>query len=254
MFFIDATAEDCNALRSRHGYEFFCPENFETAWMKFYTRDDRADLFLPVSKKGFNSWNLLQNFKHSFLTAIVIDPYILDNKDLIVNNINKIIDELLRFSSCNKKIEVLVITTDNAKELSNAGWEERYKILSQVVANYQNVEVILFRYPKNIPDHARGVFTNYWYIYSGNSFTYFNNNGQMRGNINDNIFFFMNFYKRTIGLLKERLHDAEDFINASKNDLIKIGVQELKKRRFATTPIADDYMPALIKTIKSFSE
>ena len=254
MFFIDATAVECNALRSRHGYEFFCPENFETAWMKFYTRDDRADLFLPVSKKGFNSWNLLQNFKHSFLTAIVIDPYILDNKDLIVNNINKIIDELLRFSSCNKKIEVLVITTDNAKELSNAGWEERYKILSQVVANYQNVEVILFRYPKNIPDHARGVFTNYWYIYSGNSFTYFNNNGQMRGNINDNIFFFMNFYKRTIGLLKERLHDAEDFINASKNDLIKIGVQELKKRRFATTPIADDYMPALIKTIKSFSE
>lgn len=251
MLFIDSDASTCTKLKTQFGFEFFCEENFEKEWMKYYSGNDRLELGMSVDKKGFNDWALLKSIRHPVLSAIVVDPFLLADKQLIKTNINKIIEQLISLEIINKVKEIILITTDDQKELSNSAWQERFQIISKIQETFKGVEVYLFRYPKNIPDHARGIFTNYWYIYSGNSFKYFDDKGQLK-KVNDNISFQMNFYKKTINQIASRLKDAEEYVLKSLDDTISIGVQEKKQRRFTTKPIAADYLPSIIKTIKSF--
>lgn len=251
MLFLDSDSTTCSKLKTQFGFEFFCKENFEKEWVKYYSGNDRVELAMSVDKKGFNDWAQLKSISHPVLSAIVVDPFLLADKSLIATNINKIIEQLISLEIINKVKEIILITTDDQKELSNSAWQERFQLISKIKETFDGVEVYLFRYPKNIPDHARGIFTNYWYIYSGNSFKFFDVNGKLK-NVNDNISFQMNFYKKTINQLASRLKDAEEFVLKSFDDTIAIGVQEKKQRRFCTKPITNDYLPAIIKTIKSF--
>jgi hypothetical protein len=253
MFFIDANAQTCNELRAKYGFAFFCKDNFEVEWMKYYCQRNRAELTMPVDATGFNEWNKLELLKHTFITAIIIDPFLLNEKETLETNINELIKSLIAFENIDCMREIILITTDNKnKELSDDTWQERFNIVSKLKSLFPKVDFYLFRYPSKCGDHERGIYTNYWFIKSGTSFNFANKSGNIK-DAHDDITSHMNFYKGTLDMLTSRMKDAEAYVIFSIDEPIT-GILQGKKRRFSTKPIPEDYMPALIKTIKSFSE
>ena len=238
MFFLKLNSADCLKLSNKHGFAFFNIESFEEQWKPFYFDLDREDLELPVTNNEninprFNSWEILEKFNFPLNTILISDPYILLDKELIRSNISQIIKKLLANVPSDISIEIIITTTDGPKELSNSAWEERWIALQEDLKNYlnhrANLKFALYRYPKNIPDHARFILTNYWFIKSGNSFNYFDQRGKLKNNIKDDISFKLSFLKTNRNLMKERLLDAKEYVSKSIDEPERGYLPEVKR-------------------------
>ena len=227
IFFLDFKANECAKFSQKYGFAFFNVESFEEQWKPFYFDLDREDLDLPVTNNEncnprFDNWGILEKFNFPLNTILISDPYILGDKSLIRSNLSQIIKKLLANVPSDISIEIIITTTDGPKDLSNTAWEDRWSALKEdLKSNLDNrldLKFALYRYPKNIPDHARFILTNYWFIKSGNSFTYFDERGKLKNNIKDDIIFRLSLLKTTQNLIKERLLDAKLFVSKSENE------------------------------------
>ncbi len=246
MFFLfDPDTDQVNRLTAL-SFEVFTNMNFQTKWHAYVTGNYREELFQPVSRAGFDSWSKLNSFKHPSNSIIICDPYLLSNRADMDTNICKLIEQLIELDRTSECKHFYIITTDGLKLKSNDYWIKAYDRLADVTKQYPNIEVSVFRYPGNLADHSRGIFTAYWYIQSGNSFNYFTDKNVVRDNIKDNISFNMTFLKRNRRVIEERLKDIELYISKSIDDTKAIGMQELSKRKFSSVDSTATLLPPLI--------
>lgn len=257
IFFLDLGETRCAELSKQYGFEFICLGNFNMVWPYYYSNNKDRQMWFNVTNNvkitpRFDTWNKLNEFKHSIISIIVSDPYLLTDVEKISTNINSILATLLINAGTVPEIEVLIFTTDDPKKiLLNSAWQKRFDLLQKSMQNGKRVKMVLFRYPNNIADHARGIFTNYWYIKPGNSLNFFDKNGKMT-KVKDDIEFSHIFYKSTVAILKERILDISDFITHSADEPEKMGQQEGKKRVFSNFNMKPGYQFKLMESLKNF--
>jgi len=258
FFFVSESESSCIYLRNKYGYEFICISNFEERWKYYYFNlKDRIELEMNVTSDvniypRFESWSEFRKFSHPLISFIIFDPFLLENKELIEPNIVNLLKVFLENLCSDQSIEIILITTDSKRGLPDKSWQEMYDLIYNSIKELlpNKTQFVLLKYPKNIPDHARGIFTNYWYIKSSSSFNYFDKRGKLTS-VNDDIQFKMLFYKSTINFIQARISEIINFINKSKNEPAR-GILPAEQRIFSNTIINTDHEFKLVSSLMKF--
>lgn len=134
------------------------------------------DTHFSFENKLFDGWEELEKYNHPCNFMIISDNYILDNKDLVEENLMKILKHWLPKSIQNGKFQLIIIT-DNSKDRNQTKYdaEARFKYLEEII-NRDDINVkILFNAKTNrfFKQHGRNIITNYFQIYCGQGFSIF---------------------------------------------------------------------------------
>ena len=129
-----------------------------------------------INAPNFRAWNDLRPFSLPLTDIIIVDPFILKNKDTdkdtLDSNLIEYLDVLgaLTFT----KVNVVVITNPNNMDYT---YEQlKNKIVNKLnVCTGKNPFITLVRTSK---EHDRTIFTNYKRVYSGDTFNFWNTLGR----------------------------------------------------------------------------
>jgi len=141
--------------------------------------DYKFDKKLLIGGAEFLSWKHLE--KYSFVTSdiLVFDPYILSDSSLIESNLTSYLKILCSKIRCTVNIVIYLEFDKMNVEYSSISSEIRKSIKSVTGIN-PNLTIIKYRKQKNMAsaaEHDRTIFTNYFRVYSGDSFNYFDSAG-----------------------------------------------------------------------------
>jgi hypothetical protein len=143
----------------------------------------------------FNSWEKIADFKHPFNSLLIIDNYLLDDNIEIENNLFPLLDNFLPIKLESSEFHLTIVTTiKNNKSDANKSKKELEKWRSSILNKIKEIRDYKFDISISIiltgpeHNHDRNILTNYFWIHSGHSFTYFGNNGQVKKNTNLMIF------------------------------------------------------------------
>jgi len=223
LYFLGENINRIHNIRNEKGFEAISVNNLDLIWAQHYYDSRQRPTSFPVTKDQnidprFESWDDLNSFLTPVNYLIISDPYVLKEKEHIKKNIASLLNKYLDAPDRNHPLEIIFCTTDGREALSEDQWSERFNELINTLHLTEKDSLYLFRYPNNIPDHRRGIFTNYWYIYSGNSFQFFNKNGIIK-DVKDNIIFYHLFYRTNKGIYAAGINDIKNFIKGSvEND------------------------------------
>jgi len=129
-----------------------------------------------IGSKLFSKWNDLTSYSLPLTDIIIVDQYILKNKDTDTDTLDTNLIEYLFVltHSVNSKINIVIIThPDNIDYDFNT---LRSKINTKVKSSTRakpNITLI-----KTRKEHDRTILTNYNRIYSGDTFNFWNNQGK----------------------------------------------------------------------------
>lgn len=141
-----------------------------------YNKDYIFEKRWRISSPNFSSWNDLLPFSLPLTDIIVVDPYILKNKDTDTDTVDiNLIGYLETLSSVIKAKTNIVIFT-NPRNI-DVDYPELLPKIRAVLNNNTNVQPN-FTLVKTYNEHDRNILTNYKRISSGDTFNFFNNKGQ----------------------------------------------------------------------------
>lgn len=186
IFLLDIDDLSVNSLKQNHPYLFYNGENlveFET-----YLDNNKSIRILKVTKDKnlpkdlkFENWNNLNFCLDNVNSIIIFDNYILKESISckLNDNIIKLINEI---GNCKFKISLTIIT-----ELKDdVDFEFKYDyIIKYIKYKSFNIEFNLINhkkhfYPRDFEGfHSRFILTNYYYIISTDSMSYFKPNGKI---------------------------------------------------------------------------
>jgi hypothetical protein len=160
----DALNETGTLLMARPGEEL---ELFNKLFL--FQKDYIFEKRWRICSPNFNSWNDLASFSLPLTDIIIVDPFILKNKDTDTDTIDiNLIGFLETLSKIiNVRTNIVVFTNPNNIDVD-------YPALLNKTTNVQPN----FTLVKTSKEHDRTILTNYKRIYSGDTFNFFNNQGQ----------------------------------------------------------------------------
>ncbi len=246
LFFVSINDQEAISITERSGIEIFTTTSFVEKW-RFYITGRMRELTIPVGPEGFDSWSKLKLFTHPVRSLIICDPYILSDESKIKTNVIRLLETLLSLCNITGIQKISIVTTDSKQEKSNKYWGQIFDEILQIRNQFKEVEINVFRYPKNVKGHFRAIFTPYWMIYSGNSFNYFDEKGKILDNIKDNIAFHSPFLKSYSKMMSSRLIDVKSYIQKSIDEEKSLSHIEPTKRRYSSVEISGDFLPKLIQ-------
>jgi hypothetical protein len=129
-----------------------------------------------ISSAAFSSWSDLSGFSMPLTDIIIVDPFILKNKDTDTDTIDinligylEILSEII-----NVKANIIVFTNPNNIDVDYPELLPKIRaVLNKTTRIQPNFTLI-----KTTKEHDRTILTNYKRVYSGDTFNFFNNRGQ----------------------------------------------------------------------------
>tara|TARA_B100000674_G_C37966238_1_gene974710 strand:- start:453 stop:1448 length:996 start_codon:yes stop_codon:yes gene_type:complete len=141
----------------------------------FFQKDYLFEKKWRIGDNEFERWSDLKSFSLPLTEILIIDPYILKNKDTDTDTVDINFIEFLGVLAerSNGKINIIVVTQPD-----NMDWdykELKEKVTAKLIAKTgkkPNVTLI-----KTKREHDRTILTNYKRIYSGDTFNFWNKRG-----------------------------------------------------------------------------
>lgn len=129
-----------------------------------------------ICSPSFNSWNHLTAFSLPLSDIIIVDPFILKNKDTDKDTIDVNLIAYLEILSenINVKTNIIVFTNPNNIDVDYPVLLPKIKAVFNRTTNVKPN----FTLVKTSKEHDRTIITNYLRIKSGDTFNFFNNQGQ----------------------------------------------------------------------------
>lgn len=137
-----------------------------------------------IAVREMNSWDDIKDFMLPCTDIIFSDPYILQDTSLLNYNLYKLLD-LLCSNAREISVNIVVITKkewkDKAKDNLRYYDNIKMKIKKNIEVVTGTIPNVTFVFPpKEFREHDRIIFTNYKKLTSGDTFSYFKNNGNRR--------------------------------------------------------------------------
>ncbi len=129
-----------------------------------------------------NRWEDIKNYTSHCTDIIIVDQYLLSSPSIYFSNIYKLI-KCLAESAKNDKINIVIITLkkqfDKLSKIENEpDWNTIYSELREYVNKKCRPNITFVVAAKeNFREHDRTIFTNYKLYASGDTYNYFDNNG-----------------------------------------------------------------------------
>lgn len=151
-------------------------EEVEVLSKVFLLNDDyKFEKKLRIGGGSFSKWEDLKKYSLPTSEIIVIDPYILKNKDTDTDTIDINFIEYLKvlLIDCNVKPNIIIVTSPNHIDWNYDKLKSKINsALKKQLGNKVNITLI-----RTKREHDRSILTNYHRIYSGDTFNFWNNNG-----------------------------------------------------------------------------
>lgn len=157
--------------------------NHEIDTMSHLFVDSNFDFIHHISISKMRSWGELEPFMAPCTDVIIADRYVLSDSRRINNNLYRIIKAVVsKTRDCSINIVIVV----EFGSIDNVDLEDIYNKIKDFVFDIVGAEphVTFVLCKKNSTSeplfHDRLILTNYRYVTSGDSFKYFDNNGQLK--------------------------------------------------------------------------
>lgn len=145
-----------------------------------YNADYKFERKFKIGGSDFNSWKDIKALALSTTDILIIDSFILSDPSLIESNLVPLIEAIVSVARC--KVNIVIYTNVDKISISYRELSEiiRHKV-SSVTSISPNITLIKVRDQRGVDsfaEHDRTIFTNYYRIYSGDSFNYFKSTGE----------------------------------------------------------------------------
>lgn len=247
LFLLDIEKELCQELERKYGFWFYNVEHI-FAKAEFILSSALYNVTKNTSASfRLSDWGDLRNFQHPCNAMVIVDNYIFSPnyrqniQDNICNNILPLLEILLpkklnsdfdlTFIIEEKKdtdIDLNLIYTFLASQLPNLGKDYNFNTsiicLKEIRYDSNNPNNSDYTTYQDLKNHDRNIFTNYFWLHSGHSFTYFDNQGDTAKETNLTLHsIFGGFYSNDAGdnavfdAVRLHLEKCKNICNAQTN-------------------------------------
>lgn len=145
----------------------------------FNQSDYKFDKKIGISDSKFNSWKFLQPYSLALSDVLIIDSFILSDASLIQSNLLEYLKVIVTRSKC--KVNIVVYTNESHISMPYIDLSKQVRDAVSAVTGVQpNFTLVKFKDQRGVQsfaEHDRTIFTNYFRVYSGDTFNYFKSNG-----------------------------------------------------------------------------
>lgn len=174
---------------SKIGIENFGSNEVLTKWPKYH----KPDAILINDKKAKemgNGWGFLINYKHSCNSLVICDNYLLSKKHRMLSNLLPILLMLIPDEKLTIPIDLTIVSSyfyncysPATKRYNQPTLQHLIGIKKEIIKNLKDKtesnQINLTIVCKELSEyHDRHIFTNSFVLKSGNSFTYFDQQGK----------------------------------------------------------------------------
>lgn len=173
----------------KEGCLLFSPVGEEVKTLSSLILGDDYEFYKPIYIRDLQSWTDTNTYLSPCTDIIFVDRYIFNaDNETLKNNVYSLIAQLAGKAK-QKKIKICFVT-DKDDNNCPFNWPEIISNIKESVKKKTKTEpyVTIVKMPKRgLPDklreHDRTIFTNYKYIYSGDTFSYFGHKKTDKTNI-----------------------------------------------------------------------
>lgn len=176
----EASEVNKNKYRNKNGYLFAFKDDLLSTWeqlsllplkLKYSVRKSNE-----YKQQSFLSWSKLSDYITPFTDVVLVDNYILNDPSLIPSNLEKIMLELDKATPVKYRFSIFTFEGGRDKLDGQAAFNNLMEIKQRLQLKC-DLELIIAS--RAVKEHDRGIFTNYLTIRSGDSFNYFDSNGNI---------------------------------------------------------------------------
>lgn len=168
-----------------------------------------------------SSWNDLVKYTSPCTDIIITDPYIFSSPELYQYNIYTLI-KLLSRTVKNSKLNIVIFTLksyyDKITKVNYVpDWDDIYRKIRKCAEKHTSFNVTFVTASKDtLDEHDRTIFTNYKLFTSGDTYNYFNSNGDKltKGR---NFYVHSNVTKSNVDISKKFIEDMQRIIDNIKS-------------------------------------
>ncbi|GAB2478949.1 hypothetical protein GCM10027164_05190 [Algoriphagus taiwanensis] len=170
-----------NEPESIHYKEWLKMNSLPNSWKKF--SNNRVSLINVGGKNAeFKSWEDFGIKDLPLSSLVIFDPYLFTEKELIQENIAKLINGLVDFGRLTTPIKILfVVGGDVNKRFSPADFiSKRYQEVKDLLeGNFSDKVEFSIVFLQNSFFHERCILSNYFYMIAGKGFNFFTSKGKI---------------------------------------------------------------------------
>lgn len=148
------------------------------------------------------SWKTLEKFRHPCNAMVIAENYILDKKEEIDDNLLPLMDSLLPKEKLDIPFQITFIVQwdgNESPQVNKTNLDKIFNYLKPQIESLRtdfNFELQVFCVNKEL-NHDRNIITNYLWLHSGHSFSYFKNENNTIRTIKDtNLMVFPTTYQQ----------------------------------------------------------
>lgn len=146
----------------------------------FNQGDYKFDKKIKIGGTAFSKWTDLDKYSLPLSDIVIIDPYILVDNSMIDTNLITYLKTLVLRAKC--KINVVLYVNSNKVAISYADLSSKIRqAIKSVTGISPDFTLVKYFDQRNVPsvaEHDRTIYTNYFRVYSGDSFNYFLSTGK----------------------------------------------------------------------------
>jgi hypothetical protein len=155
-------------------------EEIEVISLLFLLNEDyKFDKKLKIGGTEFTKWQDLEKYALAVSEILIFDPFILSDTSLIESNLLPFLKVMAKKAS--NKLNILVFVslekTSVQYQTISSSIRQAVKEVTSISPNFTMITVRNQRGEKSNLEHDRTIFTNYFRVYSGDSFNYFKSDG-----------------------------------------------------------------------------
>ena len=156
-------------------------EEIKVISMLFFNQEDYSfDKKFKIGGEYLTSWSDLIDYSLPVSDIIIVDSFILSDSSLINSNLIELLKTLVVKAKC--KVNIIIYTNIDKSAVSYADLSSIIrKAVESVTGISPNFTLIQYRDQRGVAsfsEHDRTILTNYFRMYSGDTFNYFLSNGQ----------------------------------------------------------------------------
>ncbi len=211
FFLLEKSNEECQNLTKKHGILFINVDNmlldFQHTGFWFKSMLFNIDPIMP-KHNAFEDWESLRDYKHFCNEMVIIDNYFFggnfegkkDYEYVIKKNTIPMLKNILHNEKLDKGFKLVVFVGYEEKYTRNPNLpSEIYNFFVEEIKN-ENFKFSIKLYLINVEPtnryteireklkiHDRNIFTNYFWLHSGHSFTYLNEDEEEKVNKSTNL-------------------------------------------------------------------
>lgn len=167
-------------LEDKNGFVVAFQHDYRRYWEQLSLMNHNKTLSIRkdayIKSCTLKSWDELENYLTKFTDVVIVDNFIFSHNDLIPSNFEKIWVQLNKATPI--KFNLTIYTFEGDKTKLNGKVLKRK--LDSIIEEHKldcNIELVIS--DRIVKEHDRGIFTNYLRIKSGDSFNYFDSQGNV---------------------------------------------------------------------------